>query len=241
MEPEIQDPAQHGATKMIRTLFKITDWAEIAGIIIPLLVVLIYKPKGRENRPLVIYIFVAFILNLIITAIAKYRKDFDFIPDSNHVYYNMHSLIKIVFWGWYLSAFDSLKSSTIIKTLTGVFIVFFFINFSFFEPLGFFSTRIASAEGIFLLLFCAIFFISTIIDNSDTIWMSKPVFTVCAAINMYAAINFFVFLFFDYINVEKFRFDTFFSILAIIFSCSYFFLCIVFARALKKNVSLTIK
>jgi hypothetical protein len=207
---------------------------EIAAIIIPLIVILIYKPKGSESRPLVLYVLIAFFLNFMMTAIAKNQGYFSFLPSNNHIYYNLHSLTKVVFFGWYLFSFRDLKSSNLIKIAAIAFSLFFAINFLFFEPITLFSTRTASMEGICLLVFCSSFFISTITDNSDTIWMNKPVFILCASINFYAALNFFVFLFFDYINVEKSLGDEYFTALLIAFSFSYFLLCIVLAVSLKK-------
>lgn len=221
---------------MIKTLLEITSWAEIAGIIISLSFVIIYKPKNRETRPLVLYIYIAFVLNLMITAIAKFGNEFTIIPASNHICYNFHSLVRIIFFGWYLSFFKTLRSSIIIRILTCCFCIFFLLNFIFFQPISIFSTRIASVEGICLLLFCSIFFVSTIADNSDTIWMSKPVFFICASINFYAALNFFLLLFFDFFNFTKFNSDTFFASLIIIFSIAYFLLCIVLGIGIKKTV-----
>ncbi len=220
---------------MLSFLSTISDWAEIAGIIIPLIVILIYKPKGSESRPLVLYVLIAFLLNFMMTAIAKNHGFFSFLPASNHIYYNLHSFVKVIFFGWYLFSFRNLKSSNLIRITAIAFVLFYIVNFLFFEPITLFSTRTATIEGICLLIICSSFFISTIIDNSDTIWMNKPVFTLCAIINFYAALNFFVFLFFDYINVEKSVGDKYFSALLIAFSFSYFLLCIVLAVTIKKT------
>ena len=179
---------------MFEILQEISTWGELAGILIPLFIVLLYRPKGEINRPLVLYTTTAFILNLIIIIIAKNNGHYSFIPKSNHIYYNIHSIVKIVFFGWYLYLFKTLKSSLLIRLLIPLFLIFAILNFSFLQPIQVFSETIANTESILLLIFCSAFFISTILDNSDTIWMNKPVFMVCASINLYAALNFFVFL-----------------------------------------------
>lgn len=218
---------------MLKILEEISTWGEIAGILIPLFIIIIYKPKDGENRPLVLYVITAFILNLIIVAIAKNEGRYSFIPASNLLFYNIHSVVKVFFFGWYLSAFHSLKSSRLIKILVPAFMLFAIINFIFWQPIDAFSVRIANIEAILLLLFCSSFFISTIIDNSDTIWMNRPVFMVCASINFYAALNFFVFLFFNHLNIENEQENNLLTILLIIFAFSYMILCVILAIAIK--------
>lgn len=220
---------------MLNLLKEISSWGEIAGIIIPLIIIIIYKPKGGKNRPLVLYVIIAFMLNLIIVAIAKNEGRYTFIPASNLLFYNIHSVVKVFFFGWYLSTFHSLRSSQLIKIIVPAFLLFAVINFIFWQPIDAFSERIANIETILLLIFCSSFFISTIIDNSDTIWMNKPVFMVCASINFYAALNFFVFLFFNYLNVEEEQKTYLLSILLIIFAFSYMILCVILAIAIKGN------
>jgi hypothetical protein len=229
---------------MVKILEEISTWGEIVGIIIPLIIIIIYKPKDGENRPLVLYVITAFMLNLIIVAIAKNEGRYSFIPASNLLFYNIHSVVKVFFFGWYLSAFRSLKSSRLIKVLIPAFILFAIINFTVWQPIDAFSVRIANIEAILLLLFCSSFFISTIIDNSDTIWMNRPVFMVCASINFYAALNFFVFLFFNHLNKESENENNLLTILLIIFVFSYMILCVILAIAIrgsrKKNISVSL-
>jgi hypothetical protein len=220
---------------MFDVIYKLSSWFELAGIIIPLITILRFKPKGGETRPLVFYVIGAFFLNLCITIIAKLHGRFVFIPENNFLFYNIHSVVKVLFFGWYLYMFKILKSSLQIKVLLAGFLIFIVINFLFFQSLTEFSDRVANTESILLLIFCSSFFLSTITDNSDTIWMHKPVFIVCASINLYAALNFFVFLFFNYLNVEERQKAEFSRILMLIFSFSYLFLCIILSIVLKRE------
>ncbi len=219
---------------MLDTLYEIASWTELS-ILIPLVIIFWLKPKGGNNRPLVIYVILAAITNVLIIAIVKHKGLLDFLPKSNHLFYNLHSIVKVLCWGLYLSAFKELKSSKLIRLSLLCFAFFIIVNFLFFEPITIISARLMNIENILLLVYCVAFFLSTILDNSDKIWMNETIFFVAAGINFYAAISFFVFLFFNYFNVYEKEKKEFLDIIILFFAYSYFILCCIIAWALLKD------
>lgn len=188
----------------------IFSWAELISILIPLLVIIVVRPKSRQSRPLVFYTIAAFLPNLLIVLISEENTFRQYLPKSNHVFYNIHSFLKVLCFGIYLLYFKQLKSTIIIKILLTLYCLFCLVNYIFLNSIFVISSWMPTIENILLLTFCTSFFLSTIVDNSDTLWIDEPLFYTCAVINFYAAINFFVFLFLNYFNVTdaaKFEFS----------------------------------
>ena len=48
------------------------DWSEVWALLIPLIIILVYKPKGNNLRWLILYVVTAFILNVFAVIIVEY-------------------------------------------------------------------------------------------------------------------------------------------------------------------------
>jgi hypothetical protein len=219
-------------------LYEFATWAELIGILIPLCYIIITKPKGREIRPLVLYIYVASIFIILSTTISKIHEKAPVLEQGNLVIYNTHSIIRVLFASWYIAAFKGLWSSTLIRIILPVYCIAVLINFLFLHQSFLnFSDRLHSAESVLLLFICIVYFLSTIIDVSDTIWMNHPSFVFVAGLNFYEAITFFVFLFFNLINVHESYRHSFGEVLMILFAFSYIVFCICLTLTIKKSIA----
>lgn len=212
----------------------ILAWSEVWGILIPLTILILYKIKDRELKPVVLYIWVAAFLNIISRIIAELRKAklHYHLPDflqSNLLFYNLNSVGRVVLFTWFITNTKLLQRFRLLRLIIPVYIVLVLINFTFLEPVLTFSTKMYILEGILLLALCISFFLYSIKDESDIIWMDHPAFIVAAGVSLYEAISFFVFLFFDVISnhMENFGRTT-----MRIFSISYVILCILLAIVL---------
>jgi len=181
---------------MIEVLNTIWKWSEVWALLIPLIILLIFKPKGKSIRPLIIYVYVGFGLNLISTILYVYHYQMPVFLQNNNIYYNLHSIARVIFFSWFILSIRSQKSLFFYRILILAYGIFIVANFAFFENILFLSSHIHTIESITLIVLCSIFFLNTIWDNSDINWLSRSSFFVCAAIGLYEVIGLFIFLFF---------------------------------------------
>ena len=183
---------------MIDYFLKILEWSEVWALLIPLVILLFRRQQPATLKPVIIYLWIAFILNLsidIITAINIYHHNFDL---SNNTLYNIHSVVRFVCFSLYFiqlpqTSFDKFK-----KLLTVVFLIFVVINFGFFENFfnfDSFSGNLLATEAYLLLIFCMLYYLSELKDDSKNLF-NGPDFWVVTGLSIYVVVNFFVFLFY---------------------------------------------
>jgi hypothetical protein len=173
----------------------IRNWSEVWALLIPLIVIVIYKPKAPDIRPLVLYVITAFILNFTATFIVEYYYYLPTGLQNNNLLYNLHSIARVVFFSWYILKITPPKLLFIYKAILSVYVIFILVDFLFFESPIFISPSLYSAGSFVLLFLCLTFFLRSMQDESGTNWISQPSFLVCTGISLYEAITFFIFLF----------------------------------------------
>lgn len=173
----------------------ISDWSEVWALLIPLVVILRRPHRYRECMPLVIYILIAILLNIIAVLIQLYR---DVMPDymqNNNLFYNLHAVARVYLFSWYIGLINQKKFRTVTAVAIVLFSIFLAANFIFSESILELSKWLPVAETVILLLLCMKYFLFSIKDDSETDWTREPSFTACTAIALYVAATFFVFLF----------------------------------------------
>jgi hypothetical protein len=141
-------------------------------------------------------VVLAFLINTISTIMFVYYREMPSFLKNNNVLYNIHSVMRVCLFGWYILSVHSKSYSLLSKIISVTYILFVIINFLFYESVWFFSSRLFSAESIVLLALCISFFIRSIKDESSTDWIKHPSFIICAGLGFYETTNFFIFLFF---------------------------------------------
>jgi hypothetical protein len=213
-------------------LSKVIDWSEVWALLIPLAIILFYRPKEPAMHPVIWYICIALVLNSISTTLYVFHRQMPPFLKNNNILYNLHSIARVIFFSWYISKITSSKFSFIYKSIISVYIIFIIVNFLFFESLLFFSSRLFAAESIVLLFLCISFFLRSLQDESGTNWTKYPSFIVCTAVALYEAITFFIFLFLLPM-ADK---DPDFGLLSLeIYKITFVVFCILLARAIFRS------
>ena len=213
-------------------LSKVLMWSEVWSLLIPLAIIIIYRVKGSDMWPVVLYVTIAFVLNLAATLISVYYNSLPSWLQNNNILYNLHSLVRVLLFSWYVISLKLIRPEWLTKIILPVYVTLVLINFIFLESPLFLNTRLFSAESIVLLTLCLLYFISSMRDESDNNWLRHPSFLICAGISFYEAITFFIFLFF-YPLLEK---NLEFGVLTMkIYSVSYIILCVLLALALYRS------
>ena len=183
---------------MIDYFLKILEWSEVWALLIPLVILLFRRQQPATLKPVIIYLWIAFILNLsidIITAINIYHHNFDL---SNNTLYNIHSVVRFVCFSLYFIQLPQTSFVKFKKLLTVVFLIFVVINFGFFENFfnfDSFSGNLLATEAYLLLIFCMLYYLSELKDDSKNLF-NGPDFWVVTGLSIYVVVNFFVFLFY---------------------------------------------
>jgi hypothetical protein len=209
------------------------DWSEVWALCIPLIVIAIYKPREKKIQILLWYVVAGLILNLGATLMAEYRH---LVPRwarinnmvNNNILYNIHSILRVLLFGWYIITVRDYVLTSVLKLLLVIYVIFIAYNFTFGEEFFFLSTRLYATESILLLIVCFSYFFRSIQDESQTNWLKHPSFLVCSGISLYEVITFFIFLFFYPLSEKD---PKFFIVTMEIYHIAFVILCVLLASA----------
>lgn len=209
------------------------DWSEVWALLIPLSIIIFFKPGNKKTAPLILYVIAGFLLNLIAIFILEFHHLVSsWVSNNNNILYNIHSFFRVVLISWYIITVRQYRFPMILKSVVALYILFVFINFIFLEPAIFLSTRLFAAESIVLLILCLNYFFRSIHDESQTNWLKHSSFLVCAGVSIYEAITFFIFLFFYPLSQKDVQF---FVVTMRIYSITFIVFCILLALALHQS------
>lgn len=215
------------------------DWSEVWAPIIPLFVLLKNKKQSVFLRPVIVYIWVAFFINLFGDIIGDFKKYFaeTYWLQKNLYLYNLHSIIRFVCFSYFFIFLKQGYYSLVKKIVPFVYLACIFIDLIFFED--FFDTKsiganVLSIEAFFLLFYCLLYYLSKLKNENDAI-MSGADFYVVTGLSIFVVTNFFVFLFYETMLKEDWhQADNMWSV----HNVAYIVFCLLLAKAFslaKKN------
>jgi len=183
---------------MERVFMIILDLSEAWALIIPLSVYLFRRQQHPSLKPIIVYIWIGFLINVVIDVIMVINIYFTKDYISNNFLYNIHSVVRFACFSYYFiklqpNSFTRLKKALAI--ISGLFLV---INFAFFEKFFnyiAFSGNLLAMEAYLLLVYCMLYYL-TELKNDDEELFHTPHFWIVTGLCIYVVINFFVFLFY---------------------------------------------
>ena len=217
----------------------ILDLSEVWALLIPLGVLAFNRKQPSVLKPVIVYLFLALVLNLISDGLMLYNSGKELNEMlSNNPYYNLHSIIRFACFCIFFLNLQQSYFTKIKRLIPALWLLFFIINFTFIENTGLFnfmhlSGNLLSAEAYFLLVYCMLYYLSQLRDDVATL-RSEKVFWVITGLAIYVVINFFVFLF--YIPMLDENIDLATSMWNI-HNVAYIILCILIAKAFYVPVS----
>jgi hypothetical protein len=220
----------------MKVLKTILDWSEVWALLIPLAVLVFKRKQPAILKPVIVYVWAAFIINLFIDLIWKYFRHLDvslFLKSNNYLY-NFHSIIRLLLFSWFFIQLKQPYLATLKKMIPFVFLAFVVINFfvpsgfrqNFFE-FAFLSSRLLSIEAAFLLFYCIQYYLFKLKDQNDSLIMGS-VFWVVTGLCTYAVINFFIFFYYAALSKAPTKFA---SDIWYVHNVSFIILCIFIAKA----------
>src|SRR6266542_1004544 len=215
---------------MSKELQLIFDWSEAWALLIPLLALTHSGKQPPFLKPVIVYLWLALLLNVTGDVIADFKKYFSSWPQSNTPLYNIHSIIRFTCFCYFFMLLKQPYFLQLKKILPLISLLFILINFGFFE--NFFnvdslSGNLLSAEAYLLLIYCMLYYLAQLRDETDVI-PRGPDFWVVTGLSIYVVINFFVFLFYVPMIQENSELaDNMWSV----HNVAYIILCIFIAKA----------
>jgi len=214
------------------------DWSEVWALLIPLIVILVYKPKGPFVNWLIGYIILSFILNTAATLMVEYNNLFPIAMSNmgNNIFYNLHSFFMVVFLGWYIVNTRESRYKNILKMLILGYILFVIVNFILWESVFRLSTNHFTAGSIVLLILCFTYFLQLLVSDDNKInWIRHPSFIICVGVCLYLAITFFIFLFFyPLFNNKSESVRSFAQLMMKVYQAAFIVFCILISIGLYK-------
>jgi len=181
---------------MVDLFLKILDWSEVWALLIPLIGLLFRRQQPATLKPIILYLWVAFIINLAIDIIVVLRTSY---PEwTNNPLYNIHSVVRFACYSFYFIKLQPNSFTRIKKTMAIFSGIFLLINFLFFENFfnnESFSGNLLAMEAYLLLVYCMLYYLSELKDDSKNLF-NGPDFWVVTGLSIYVVVNFFVFLFY---------------------------------------------
>lgn len=184
---------------MVDFFWLLLDWSEVWALLIPMAVLVTKRQQPVELKPAIIYVMLAFLLNLVIDLVIPLKP---FLPQwlhSNNPLYNIHSIVRFVCFSIYFVRLPGMMNRRLIRMLSNASLIFFVINFIFFEKFynyNSFSSNLFTAEAFVLLVYCMLYYLSELQDDDRNLFRT-PHFWVVTGLSIYVVTNFFVFLFYE--------------------------------------------
>jgi len=195
-------------------LQEILDWSEVWAVLIPLTILLIYKPKQPWTMPVKWYLWFALIINLIGDIIWKqqrlgiyeflyarlpylYNSDGSF---ENIVLYNLHSIIRFLLFIWFFH-YQGKIFRIMNKFVPAISLLLILIDFIFIEDIRDFNSVLMASEAALLLIYCLVYFFQ-MLKNEDSTIKKTPSFWVVTGLSIYVVINFPIFLFYQTLSIQ---------------------------------------
>jgi len=193
---------------IFRTFF---DWSEVWALLIPLAILIIYKPKGSWITAIKWYLITALILGIIIDFYWYVNKEFWFGVTKekknywdNNKFYNLQSIFRLLFFSWFF-AVQSNYFKRITRVVPILFLSFAIILFVFFKSFTILSSHLMATEAGLLLIYCLLYTYRVITDDKPLFSTNHPPHWVVGGLTLYTAVNFFIFLFYNYLMYHSQR------------------------------------
>lgn len=174
----------------------IRNWSEAWAFLIPLTIIILKKDSIPKNWSILKkYVIIGLVINTISTTLFVFHKTLPASFPNNNILYNIHSIIRVCVFSWFLSRSNMFNSDKLFKIILSLYVSFMLINFIFFQSFLSFSTPLFIAETIVLIIFSTSYFYHAILDD-ETKEPDRPSFLISSGLLIFEAINFFIYLFY---------------------------------------------
>ena len=183
----------------MKLLKQILDWSEVWALFIPLTVLAIRR-KGVNTflKPVVIYLFVAFVLNAYADFTWQFQITFH-LPDwmkNNNFIYSIHFVARLLLFSWFFIRLNEPYMTVVKKLIPVVFLIYVIINFFRSNPFTDFNSGAAAASAALLIVYCILHYLYLAQQETALSTAKRAIGWVVAGLTIYQAESFFIYLFY---------------------------------------------
>ncbi len=227
-------------TLMENFLLRILDWSEVWALLIPISSLFFLRPQPRFLKPVIVYLWIAFLLYLPADIYSNNTPYFmaHGIAGNNPLY-NLHAVTLFTCFSYFF-IFSKKNIYTVLKIILPVcFLIVATINFTLVKDEKFFnlaklSGNLLATSAYLLLIYCVQYYLSELLNDVD-IMSSGPTFWIVTGLSIYVVTNFFVFLFYNpMINREEYT--VFATKIWYVHNIAYIIFCIFITKAFYESV-----
>lgn len=155
----------------------------------------LWKYIDRQDKPLLFYAILSFILFGVSNVVGIYLK-------NNLLFYHIYSFAELVLISHYILKFILKKPYTLVYfIITGAYLVFWFCNIIFFEPLSSFNGNSAVFSNLIILFLCMYYLLTLSVSEEILYFQKLPRFWIASGFLICAALNLLNFISSDYIDL----------------------------------------
>jgi hypothetical protein len=183
----------------MKLLQEILDWSEVWALFIPLTVLAVRrKPVNAFLKPVVIYLFVA----LVLDAYADFTWKFQLIlhlPEwmwNNNIVYTIHFVTRLLLFSWFFIRLNEPYMTLVKKLIPVLFLVIVIVNFKRSNPFTEFNSVAAAASAAFLIVYCILHYLYLSQQEIAPSSSKRSIGWVVAGLSIYQAESFFIYLFY---------------------------------------------
>jgi hypothetical protein len=209
-------------------LQEILDWSEVWAPLIPLLILSFSGKQPRYAFPVIVYLWVAFVIDALIDVGWKFGNCAPSWMNPNNYLYNVHSIGRFLFFAAFFYLLSPLFRATLDKLIIVAATVAMVVNFTYFEnfyEVDNISSRLFAFEAGLLLFYCIRYYWM----KTKTVEERGPDFWIVTGLSVYVVFNFFYFLF--YTTLITNGYISFVIAMWNFHNLTYIILCIFIARA----------
>jgi hypothetical protein len=195
---------------------------------IPLIVFFFKKPPEKYLAIVAVYLLVALFLNASADISWKYFRHTDSFFTNNGIFYNIHSFCRIILFILFfakITGFSVKKAIFFFIVYIGFFTLYFILINKEFNIL--INSLLYTTEGLILLIL-SLGYLIHLIRSEEVYLYFDPYLLIIAGLAIYESVNFFVFLFYDYVG----QYDTIFAhYIWNVHNVIFIVFCLLIARA----------
>jgi len=191
-------PCRKKQSTMGDFLITILDWSEVWALLLPFSVFMLRRHQPQTLRPVIVYLWLALLINLSIDLIMMINTRETGFRMSNNPLYNTHSVVRFICFSIFFIRLPSAYFTRMklgIALVAGVAVIVNFIFLENFFNFDSFSGNLMTTEAYLLLVYCMFYYLNELKDDQKNLFMG-PEFWVVTGLAIYVVVNFFVFLFY---------------------------------------------